>query len=261
MAAKTEKPSVDDTIRLALEAANAANDAAAEIETIKSDAAIAAEKTDVFRKRITTDVFGALGGAAVAMTLSSLVYFRTISEMRKANATQIEALALFAESVDKLNDNLDSVQALSGGILASTETISPMSQEMVTTVEAARTNLMNDLQSFAEQAGNMQPEIASTINDHISAKFQESDQATMAALADMLDRLASGISTASPDGTMDPATEALIEQIILLQEQQRATQELVKSTASRTSSTRSTGSSSTRSSSASAAKPNPFSFP
>jgi len=63
MAAKTEKPSVDDTIRLALEAANAANHAAAEIETMKSDAAIAAEKTDVFRKRIKTVVFGALGGA------------------------------------------------------------------------------------------------------------------------------------------------------------------------------------------------------
>lgn len=261
MAEKPEKPSVDDTIRLALEAANAANDAAAEIETMKSDAAIAAEKTDVFRKRITTVVFGALGGAAVAMTLSSLVYFRTISEMRKANATQIEALALFAESVDKLNDNLDSVQALSDGILASTETITAASQDMVAAVEATGSNLMNDLQSFAEQAGNIQPEIASSINDHISAKFQESDQATMAALADMLDRLASGISTTNVDGGMDPATEALIEQIILLQEQQKATQELITSTVSRASSTRSSSSSSTRSSSASAAKPNPFSFP
>lgn len=260
MTAKNEQPNVDDTIRLALEAASAANDAAGEIEGIRSDSKLAAERTEAFRKRITTVVLGALGGAVVAMTLGSLVYFRTISEMRKANATQIEALAMFADSVDELTTNLESVQSLAEELQGESETIAAATKELHVSVENTRANLVEDLRSFAEEAGAMQPEIAQTINEHINQKFESSNEATMSALGDLLEALSGQVSEGSVDGGMDTATQALIEQIILLQEQQKATQDLIKSSASRPAPAPSRSSSSSRSAS-SAPKPNPFSYP
>lgn len=262
MADKDETPGVEDAIRLAIEAANAANDAADEVDAIKSDVAIAADKTDAFRKRIAMVVFGVLGGTVVAMALSSLVYFRTISEMRKANATQIEALALFAESVDKLNDNLDAVQALSEGIVVSTEALTSEAFTLTSTVEEARSALEEDIKMFAEEAAAVQPDFAASINEHTSAKIMESDNATMAALADLLDRLSTVSMAGGENGAINATTEALIEQIVLLQEQELATQELIKSQATRATSSSSTRTSSTttrRTTSSSA--PNPFKFP
>lgn len=113
----TASPELESSIQLALEAAAAANDAASDVETLASDTEAAAARLDKFAHIMKPVMIGVVAGALLAIVLGGLVYFRTLSEMRLATATQMEALALFSTSVDDLKTQIGSLETL-GEVLA-----------------------------------------------------------------------------------------------------------------------------------------------
>jgi hypothetical protein len=101
---------IEESIKIALDAADAATDVTSEYNKVKREH----KKLEGQVKQIhryTTIIFGSsMAAAVVAMLFSSVLYFRSMSDLGVMTTTNREALVIFAENVDELKDN---VKALS----------------------------------------------------------------------------------------------------------------------------------------------------
>jgi len=101
---------IEESIKIALDAADAATDVTSEYNKVKREH----KKLEGQVKQIhryTTIIFGSsMAAAVVAMLFSSVLYFRSMSDLGVMTTTNREALVIFAENVDALKDN---VKALS----------------------------------------------------------------------------------------------------------------------------------------------------
>ena len=102
---------IEESIKIALDAADAATDVTSEYNKVKREH----KKLETQVKQIhryTTIIFGSsMIAAIVAMIFSSVLYFRSMSDLGVMTTTNREALVIiFAENVDDLKDN---VKALS----------------------------------------------------------------------------------------------------------------------------------------------------
>ena len=107
----TEYNAVQESIKIALDAADAATDVTSEYNKTKRDhKKLEASVKSVHRFSII--IFGSSMVAAVAALLfAGMIYFRTMSELNTMTTTSREALVVFAENVDGVNDALDKMKA------------------------------------------------------------------------------------------------------------------------------------------------------
>ena len=101
---------VHESIKLALDAADAATDVTTEYNRVKRDH----RNLEVSVKQIhryTTIIFSvSIGTAILAILLTSLLYFRSLSELSVMTTTSKEALVVFAENVDRVNGSLSQLE-------------------------------------------------------------------------------------------------------------------------------------------------------
>ncbi|MDA9930501.1 hypothetical protein N9E91_04580 [Alphaproteobacteria bacterium] len=102
----TEYNAVQESIKIALDAADAATDVTSEYNKTKRDhKKLEASVKSVHRYSII--IFASsLGAAVVALLFASLIYFKTMSELNTMTTTSREALVVFAENVEGVNDSL-----------------------------------------------------------------------------------------------------------------------------------------------------------
>lgn len=105
-------PELENSIQLALEAATAANDAAEDSTKTTAETRAAADRLDNFARTMRPLMIGLIGGAALCLLLGGLVYVRTLSDMRAAHATQMEALTLFTNAVGDLKGRVDALEGV-----------------------------------------------------------------------------------------------------------------------------------------------------
>lgn len=129
---------IENSIRMALEAAEAANDSATEIERLSSDTRAAAERLDKFAKLMKPLVLGTVAGAVASVVIGGLVYFRTVAEMRSTAATQIEALGVFTQSVAELKQQVAAVQAQADARAAADEARQNNHAAVLAAIDAAK---------------------------------------------------------------------------------------------------------------------------
>ncbi len=93
---------VEEGIKIALDAADAATNVTQEFARIKQDyVAVEGELKKIYRNA--TIVFASSAAASlIAVVAASMMYYRTIETMETSNNTSLEALVIFAENVDKL---------------------------------------------------------------------------------------------------------------------------------------------------------------
>ena len=98
---------IEESIKIALDAADAATDVTSEYNKVKREH----KKLETQVKQIhryTTIIFGSsMIAAIVAMIFSSVLYFRSMSDLGVMTTTNREALVIFAENVDDLKDNVN----------------------------------------------------------------------------------------------------------------------------------------------------------
>ena len=106
----TEYNAVQESIKIALDAADAATDVTSEFNKTKREhKKLEASVKSVHRFSII--IFTSSMVAAVAALLfASLIYFRTMSDLSTMTTTSREALVLFAENVDGVNDSLNKMK-------------------------------------------------------------------------------------------------------------------------------------------------------
>ena len=106
----TEYNAVQESIKIALDAADAATDVTSEYNKTKREhKKLEASVKSVHRFSII--IFASSMVAAVAaLMFAGMIYFRTMSELNTMTTTSREALVVFAENVEGVNDALDKMK-------------------------------------------------------------------------------------------------------------------------------------------------------
>ena len=173
----TEYNAVQESIKIALDAADAATDVTSEYNKTKREhKKLEASVKSVHRFSII--IFTSSMVAAVAALLfASLIYFRTMSELSTMTTTSREALVLFAENVDGVNDSLNKMKSaldtqktlvgqnetLINELVGLRDIISRSNETMMTGMEATST-------SIADSNNQMASSITAGIANELSAQ-------------------------------------------------------------------------------------------
>ena len=206
-------PDTPQTIRLALEAAEAATEAATEANGLRDAAEIALTRLDRSTGRIGPLLIGCLVGSAAVLGLGALFHLRAMEDMRTATAAQIEALALFSTRVGSLDTHLAEVGTMTERFAALEGQTAALLPEVEARLEAAIDTLLSDAASRAETAQNAQSQTTAALLDAIAANGTQTADAVTAGTSDLqlaLSRmLAAGLpATPTANATQPEATRA-----------------------------------------------------
>lgn len=102
---------IQDSINIALDAADAATDVTAEYSKIKRESKVLEANVKQIHKSTTIIFYSAMVTTLVATVFGGLIYFRTMSDLTSITTTSREALVVFAENVNEVNSTLTSLKA------------------------------------------------------------------------------------------------------------------------------------------------------
>lgn len=94
--------SVEDSIKIALDAADVATNVTDEFARITSDYSAVEGKVKKMYRNATIIFVSSAAASLIAVLVASMMYYRTMETMETSNNTSLEALVIFAENVDKL---------------------------------------------------------------------------------------------------------------------------------------------------------------
>ena len=167
----TEYNAVQESIKIALDAADAATDVTSEYNKTKREhKKLEASVKSVHRFSII--IFTSSMVAAVAALLfASLIYFRTMSELSTMTTTSREALVLFAENVDGVNDSLNKMK----GALDTQKTLVGQNETLINELVGLRDiisrsneTMMTGMESTSTSIANSNNQMASSITTGIA---------------------------------------------------------------------------------------------
>jgi len=173
----TEYNAVQESIKIALDAADAATDVTSEYNKTKRDhKKLEASVKSVHRFSII--IFASSMVAAVAALLfAGMIYFRTMSELSTMTTTSREALVVFAENVEGVNDALEKMK----GALETQQTLVGQNETLINELvglrdiisrsnETMMTGMESTSSSIAESNNQMVSSITSGIANELGAQ-------------------------------------------------------------------------------------------
>jgi len=101
-----ELNSIQESIKLALDAADAATDVTSEYSQVKRETKKLERKVSQIHRYTTITFVSAVVAAVAGLSFSALLYFKTLSELRLMSTTNREGLVVFAENIEQLNSVL-----------------------------------------------------------------------------------------------------------------------------------------------------------
>ena len=167
----TEYNAVQESIKIALDAADAATDVTSEYNKTKREhKKLEASVKSVHRFSII--IFTSSMVAAVAALLfASLIYFKSMSELSTMTTTSREALVLFAENVDGVNDSLNKMK----GALDTQKTLVGQNETLINELVGLRDiisrsneTMMTGMESTSTSIANSNNQMASSITAGIA---------------------------------------------------------------------------------------------
>jgi hypothetical protein len=106
----TDYNAVQESIKIALDAADAATDVTAEYNKIRRDHKKLENSMKQSQRFISIIFASSIAAAIAALVFAGLIYFRTLSELSTMTTTSREALIVFAENVDNMNSSLERLE-------------------------------------------------------------------------------------------------------------------------------------------------------
>ncbi|MAJ67940.1 MAG: hypothetical protein CMM89_07285 [Rickettsiales bacterium] len=106
---KPQINAVQESIKIALDAADAATDVTAEYKRIKNEYIKTEKKMKEIHKYTTIIFSSSIATAIVAILLTGLLYFKSLSELEEMTDTSREALVVFAENVENVNKAVENM--------------------------------------------------------------------------------------------------------------------------------------------------------
>ena len=173
----TEYNAVQESIKIALDAADAATDVTSEYNKTKREhKKLEASVKSVHRFSII--IFASSMVAAVAALLfAGMIYFRTMSELNTMTTTSREALVVFAENVEGVNDALEKMK----GALETQQTLVGQNETLINELvglrdiisrsnETMMTGMKSTSSSIADSNNQMMSSITSGIANELGAQ-------------------------------------------------------------------------------------------
>ena len=170
---------IEESIKIALDAADAATDVTSEYNKVKREHKKLETKVKQIH-RYTTIIFGSsMIAAIVAMIFSSVLYFRSMSDLGVMTTTNREALVIFAENVDDLKDNvkalsvaMESQVALEKQNAVLVEELSSLRKEIAVATNALATRVLEQNQGLQEIMTKNTEQAVNIFADKIAKSFE-----------------------------------------------------------------------------------------
>ena len=167
----TEYNAVQESIKIALDAADAATDVTSEYNKTKREhKKLEASVKSVHRFSII--IFASSMVAAVAaLMFAGMIYFRTMSELSTMTTTSREALVVFAENVEGVNDALDKMKVAldtQKTLVGQNETLINELVGLRDIISRSNETMMTGMESTSSSIANSNNQMASSITAGIA---------------------------------------------------------------------------------------------
>ena len=188
----TDLNTMQESIKIALDAADAATDVTSEYKRMKNEYIKAEQKVKEIHKYTTIIFSASIGTAIVSILLIGLLYFKSLSELEDMTNTSREALVVFAENVDSVNkavSNMNqSLEKHSDLVNANLE----IKNKLTMLMDAIDKNDKQLMLSLSKEVTNLSKEISSSLKaetSKLNQNIQESDVVTSAKVNKAVDKI------------------------------------------------------------------------
>ena len=172
---------MQESIKIALDAADAATDVTSEYKRIKNEYLKTEQKMKEIHKYTTIIFSSSIATAVIAIILTGLLYFKSLSELEEMTGTSREALVVFAENVENVNkavENMNSSLARHTDLLNASEEVKIKMNELSDAILNNDKKLMINL---SKEIANLSSILSDSLKDEtqkIGKSIQESNIVT-----------------------------------------------------------------------------------
>ena len=159
---------MQESIKIALDAADAATDVTSEYKRIKNEYLKAEQKVKEIHKYTTIVFSSSIATAIIAIILTGLLYFKSLSELEEMTNTSKEALVVFAENVENVNkavDNMNSSLSKHTDLVNANEQIEIALDNLSNAIKSNDKNLMVNL---SKEISNLSNGLSKSIKEESS---------------------------------------------------------------------------------------------
>lgn len=163
MAASSSKPTVEDSIQVALDAADTAAGVTEEFNTIKEQFEVQNIQAKRIYQSITIIFASSIAAALISLTVGFFMYYKALSTLQSNSNMAIESIAIFSENVGELakavktvesnTENQETIKAtlsaLEGAALKASEDISGADARYNNAIKIGITETERVIQDFA----------------------------------------------------------------------------------------------------------------
>ena len=190
----TELNTMQESIKIALDAADAATDVTSEYKRIKNEYIKAEQKVKEIHKYTTIIFSASIGTAIVAILLTGLLYFKSLSELESMTNTSREALVVFAENVDSVSQ---AVKEMNQSLEQHSDLVNTnieIKNKLTELIDAIDQNDQKLMISLSKEISNLSKTVSSSLKEEtnkLTMNIQESDVMTSAKVNKAIDKLIS----------------------------------------------------------------------
>jgi hypothetical protein len=218
MSTQTATPTLEDSIKTALDAADAAITVSSEFDQIRNDYAKTRVEVKAINRQVMIVFVSSLVASVLAVAAAGLIYFRTMSEMETTNATSLEALVIFAENVDRLaaaTAEANAQAAQIAGLVDGIASLEVVMGDLATRLDAQGETTLGELAKANTEITGMVSQSTSAVVREVSAAIEVQQGALMAELATLRSADEAGTEDAGPSRFDEIA--ATLETMMMLQ--------------------------------------------
>ena len=169
----SELNSVQESIKLALDAADAATDVTSEYSQVKREHKKLEQKVSQIHRYTTMTFVTAMVTAVVCLIFSATLYFQTISQLKAMSDTNLEGVVVFSENIQELNgvlEELNSALSQQAELVTLNRESSEKMTEMMALISSTSTAMMDELKVSTSGMISANEKLAKSISEEVVSK-------------------------------------------------------------------------------------------
>ena len=197
----SELNSVQESIKLALDAADAATDVTSEYSQVKREHKKLEQKVSQIHRYTTMTFVTAMVTAVVCLIFSATLYFQTISQLKAMSDTNLEGVVVFSENIQELNgvlEELNSALSQQSELVALNRESSEKMTEMMALISSTSTAMMDELKVSTSGMISANEKLAKSISEEVVSKAMGQTNQLAVNLASLESSISGSIADLEP---------------------------------------------------------------
>ena len=180
---KEQINAMQESIKIALDAADAATDVTSEYKRIKNEYLKTEQKMKEIHKYTTIIFSSSIATAIVAIILTGLLYFKSLSELDEMTSTSREALVVFAENVEKVNEAVENMNSSLSNHSELVNASTDVKEKLQSLSDAILSNDKKLMISLSKEISNLSNGISKSIKEETNKLNQSISESGVVASA------------------------------------------------------------------------------